>query len=105
MEIKYSEMVCRDIVEKQLRPLLDAGRYVTLIDTWLQIVNGTLVIGNDSYPLGDHTPVAVDIQKLVDTHRKPILVSIIVFIFAMFSSSLVSSPLSMILTGLFMLAI
>jgi hypothetical protein len=38
MEIKYSEMVCREIVEKQLRPLLNQERYAEMIAKWGEIV-------------------------------------------------------------------
>ena len=48
MEIQYSEMRCRDIVENHLRPLLDAGRYVTLIDIWHKIISNNLNEGLSS---------------------------------------------------------
>lgn len=35
MELKYSEMRCRDIIETQLRPLLDNGKYDELIQVWI----------------------------------------------------------------------
>jgi hypothetical protein len=38
MEIKYSEMVCHEIVEKQLRPLLNQERYAEMIARWGEIV-------------------------------------------------------------------
>jgi uncharacterized membrane protein YgcG len=38
MEIKYSEMVCREIVEKQLRPLLNQEGYSEMIAKWGEIV-------------------------------------------------------------------
>jgi uncharacterized protein len=39
MEIKYNEMVCREIVEKQLRPLLNQGRYEEMIQKLRDIVS------------------------------------------------------------------
>ena len=44
MEIKYSEMVCREIVEKQLRPLLDAGEYRKMIELWFNIITHPVAI-------------------------------------------------------------
>ena len=38
MEIKYSEMVCREIVEKHLRPLLNEGKYEEMIKEWEKII-------------------------------------------------------------------
>jgi len=35
MEIKYSEMRCRDIIENQLRPLLNRDAYGELIQSWI----------------------------------------------------------------------
>lgn len=41
MEIKYSEMRCRDIIENQLRPLLNQGKYLELIRKFASIVDST----------------------------------------------------------------
>jgi predicted component of type VI protein secretion system len=38
MEIKYSEMVCREIVEKHLRPLLNEGKHEEMVRKWGEIV-------------------------------------------------------------------
>ena len=38
MEIKYSEMVCREIVEKYLRPLLNEGKYEEMVKKWGEII-------------------------------------------------------------------
>ncbi len=42
MELKYSEMACRDIIENQLRPLLNSGKYEEMIEVWQKITNNTL---------------------------------------------------------------
>lgn len=49
MEITYTEMVCRTIVESYLRPLLWEGKYKELIKTWYDIVSGII-------PLSQLTP-------------------------------------------------
>lgn len=36
MEIKYSEMRCRDIIENKLRPLLNKGKYKELTSQWIE---------------------------------------------------------------------
>ena len=38
LELKYTEMVCRDIVENHLRPKLDKDDYKNLLDTWVTII-------------------------------------------------------------------
>ncbi len=40
LELKYTEMVCRDIIENTLRPLLNSGNYEDLIRAWHAIVSG-----------------------------------------------------------------
>lgn len=37
LELKYTEMVCRTIVEEHLRPLLDAGDYEGMVRKWGEI--------------------------------------------------------------------
>jgi hypothetical protein len=44
MEIKYSEMICREIIEKHLRPLLNEGKYEELVRKWGEIVRGEVKI-------------------------------------------------------------
>lgn len=48
LELKYTEMVCRDIVENQLRPLLNAGKYEEMVRRWGEMVLGQLVFQNNS---------------------------------------------------------
>lgn len=38
MELKYTEMRCRDIIENHLRPLLNAEKYEELIQVWNRII-------------------------------------------------------------------
>lgn len=57
MELKYTQMICRDIIEKHLRPLLNEGRYITLIDTWYQIINGTIDVWHDDTIISQDTPI------------------------------------------------
>lgn len=38
LELKYTEMVCRDIVENQLRPLLNAGKYEEMVQAWFYYI-------------------------------------------------------------------
>lgn len=40
LELKYTEMKCRDIIENHLRPLLNAGKYAEMVQMWCEIVNG-----------------------------------------------------------------
>lgn len=47
LEIKYSEMICRDIIENHLRPLLNNGEYNTLVKTWIDIIS------NNHYKVGN----------------------------------------------------
>ena len=44
MEIKYSEMVCREIVEKYLRPLLNEGKYEEMVKKWGEITQDKSVL-------------------------------------------------------------
>lgn len=37
MDLTYTEMVCRGIIEKELRPLLNEGKYTELIEIWNKI--------------------------------------------------------------------
>lgn len=43
MELKYTEMICRDIIENQLRSLLNAGEYQELIEIWQGITMNNLI--------------------------------------------------------------
>lgn len=38
MEIGYSEMRCREIIENHLRPLLNKEEYLMAIKKWIEIV-------------------------------------------------------------------
>jgi uncharacterized protein len=38
LELKYTEMVCRDIIENHLRPLLNQGKYKEMITTFWNII-------------------------------------------------------------------
>ncbi len=38
LELKYTEMICRDIVENHLRPKLDKDDYKNLLDAWVTII-------------------------------------------------------------------
>jgi uncharacterized membrane protein YgcG len=44
LELKYTEMVCRDIIENQLRPLLNESKYEELMQEWGKIATGRMVI-------------------------------------------------------------
>lgn len=46
MEIKYNEMVCREIVEKYLRPLLNEGKYEEMVKKWGEIVRDKIYTKN-----------------------------------------------------------
>jgi uncharacterized membrane protein YgcG len=37
MDLTYTEMVCRGIIEKELRPLLNEGKFIELIEIWNKI--------------------------------------------------------------------
>lgn len=41
LELKYTEMVCRDIVENHLRPLLEAGKYEEMIQKWSEVIKNS----------------------------------------------------------------
>lgn len=45
MELKYTEMWCRDIIENSLRPLLNEGRYEELLTRWKQLVTNQKNLG------------------------------------------------------------
>lgn len=38
LELKYTEMVCRDIVENHLRPLLNAGKYEEMVTKLREVI-------------------------------------------------------------------
>ncbi|MBP9780173.1 TPM domain-containing protein [Candidatus Gracilibacteria bacterium] len=46
LELKYTEMVCRDIVENHLRPLLIDGKYEEMVEKWGEIIKTPLDIKN-----------------------------------------------------------
>ncbi|MBX9809785.1 TPM domain-containing protein [Candidatus Gracilibacteria bacterium] len=46
LEIKYTEMVCRDLVENYLRPLLNEGKYGELIEKWQELTTQITNIPN-----------------------------------------------------------
>ncbi|NRH21211.1 TPM domain-containing protein [Candidatus Gracilibacteria bacterium] len=41
LELKYTEMICREIIENQLRPLLNEGKYEKMIQNWGEIINNS----------------------------------------------------------------
>lgn len=41
LELKYTEMVCREIIENQLRPLLNEGKYEKMTQNWGEIINNS----------------------------------------------------------------
>lgn len=43
LELKYTEMVCRDIVENHLRPLLNEWKYEELIQRWKEVIKSNKI--------------------------------------------------------------
>ncbi len=44
LELKYTEMVCRDIIENHLRPLLNEGKYEEMINWFIHIISRKIEI-------------------------------------------------------------
>ncbi len=65
MEIKYSEMRCRDIIENHLRPLLNEGKYDELIWEWIKYITEDATKPHKSW--------GKDIQKTENTVSDAIL--------------------------------
>lgn len=107
MEIKYNEMVCREIVEKQLRPLLDAGKYEEMITRWREIIRGDLAISLS--PPSQESPedlIATKISELMRTkHLIPIFITTISCFALTKIIAIFSLPISMFLEGLGLLAV
>lgn len=47
LELKYTEMVCRDILENHLRPLLNEGKYEEIIKEWKEIITEKIILTHE----------------------------------------------------------
>lgn len=74
MEIKYSEMVCREIVESHLRPLLNEGKYEEMVRKWGEIITTDIIeitksweesIEKSENKISSSIPKTSKIQKII----------------------------------------
>jgi uncharacterized membrane protein YgcG len=66
MDLEYTEMVCQGIIEKELRPLLNAGKYSELIETWSKITRDKNALSDfGKFSGGGNTPFRIYIISTI----------------------------------------